>query len=130
MRHRSYSILVKFGKTLLPLLVDTGSADVWAISDTCPKNCSHGLPTIPHKTLNYSGVDARLFYGDTSSKLISLNYNTLRYIRIRLAGTYAFGPIGRETVQVANLSIAGQFFAAISKYSAHINDFHLTECIR
>jgi hypothetical protein len=77
LHHSSYGILVQFGKTLLPLLVDTGSADVWAISDACPKNCSRGLPAIPHKTLNYSGVDARLFYGDSSSQLIPFESQTL-----------------------------------------------------
>lgn len=65
--HRAYSVLVKLGTTSVPLLLDSGSADLWAISDSCPKNCSHGLPTFPHKKLNYSGVDARLFYGDSFS---------------------------------------------------------------
>jgi hypothetical protein len=37
------------------------------LSSTCPKNCSLGLPTYPQKHLNYSGVDARIFYGDSSS---------------------------------------------------------------
>ncbi|KAF8320258.1 acid protease [Clavulina sp. PMI_390] len=91
----SYSVLVKLGLTTVTLLVDTGSSDLWALSDAC-KNCSNGLPTFPHKRLNYSGVDARLFYGDSFN------------------GQYAFGPIGSATVQLANLSISQQYFAAIN----------------
>lgn len=59
---------MKIGSTTVPLLLDTGSSDLWVISDSCPKNCSAGLPTYPHKKLNYSGVDARLFYGDSFSR--------------------------------------------------------------
>lgn len=64
---RAYNVLVKFGTTTLPLIIDSGSADVWALSDSCSKQCTAGLPTYPHKRLNYSGVDARIFYGDSSS---------------------------------------------------------------
>ncbi|KAF8328165.1 aspartic peptidase domain-containing protein [Cantharellus anzutake] len=98
----SYNVLVKIGVVTLPVILDTGSADLWILLDSCQVNCSHSLPVYPHKSLKYSGVDARLFYGDSTT------------------GTYAFGPIGKDTVAVANLSMPNQCFAGINQTDTNV----------
>ncbi len=113
----SYNVLVKIGAVVLPVVLDTGSADLWILLDSCANNCSHGLPVYRHKSLKYSGVDARLFYGDSTSESEETNLITPCFYAIKLAGTYAFGPIAKDTVALANLSIPSQYFAGISESS-------------
>ncbi|KAF9513751.1 hypothetical protein BS47DRAFT_1343746 [Hydnum rufescens UP504] len=98
----AYNVLVRIGNISLPLLLDSGSADLWTIADTCKNNCTRGLPVYPHKSFNYSGVDARLFYGDTAT------------------GTYAFGPVGKDTVNIAGVAIQNQYFAAINETDTNV----------
>ena len=110
----AYNVLVKIGNISLPLLLDSGSSDLWTIADTCKGNCTHGLPIYPHKSFKYSGVDARLFYGDTASmSRPSFRFSSL-LLTPNTAGTYAFGPVGKDTVDVAGVAIQNQYFAAIS----------------
>lgn len=99
----SYNVLVKIGIVIAPVILDTGSADLWMLLDSCPNNCSRGLPVYPHKSIKYSGVDARLFYGDSTT------------------GTYAFGPIAKDTVTVANLSLPNQYFAGINQTDTNVS---------
>jgi hypothetical protein len=77
-------------------LEDTGSSDLWVISDACTGNCTSNVPLYATSAFQPTGLDARLLYGDS------------------LTGTHAFGPIGKDTVALAGLTVQDQYFAAIN----------------
>ncbi|KAI0697932.1 aspartic peptidase domain-containing protein [Cerioporus squamosus] len=91
----TYTVLVKVGETLAPLIIDTGSADLWLVSDGCQECSKYGVPLYPQHSLSLAGQDVDLLYGDSRT------------------GTHARGPIGTDTVGVAGLSAPMQCFAAI-----------------
>ncbi|KAI0794938.1 aspartic peptidase domain-containing protein [Abortiporus biennis] len=91
----TYNVIVQVGDTLTSLLLDSGSADLWVISDGCTNCGDIGIPFYPHTTFNASGLEAQLRYGDSHT------------------GTHAFGPIGKDKVGFAGLSLKDQYFAAI-----------------
>lgn len=74
---------------------DTGSADLWVISDACTGNCSSSVPLYSQSTFQPTGQQVQLFYGDSHT------------------GTHAVGPIGKDTVGIAGLSVTDQYLAAI-----------------
>ena len=75
---------------------DTGSADLWVVTDRCGDSCSHAnVPLYPHGDLTQAGQDVHLLYGDSRT------------------GTHATGPIGTDTVGIAGMSVPDQYFAAI-----------------
>jgi hypothetical protein len=83
--------------------IDTGSSDLWVISDACVSNCSTG-PLYPQATLQLTGLDAHLLYGDSRT------------------GTHAFGPIGKDNVGLAGLSLPNQYFAAVNDTNTSVVD--------
>ncbi|KAI0777454.1 acid protease [Trametes elegans] len=92
----TYNVLVQVGETLTPLIIDTGSSDLWLLSDGCEGHCpTTNVPLYPGSALKSVGQDVRLLYGDSHT------------------GTHASGPIGTDTVTIAGLSVPDQTFAAI-----------------
>ncbi|EKM52972.1 uncharacterized protein PHACADRAFT_259144 [Phanerochaete carnosa HHB-10118-sp] len=91
----TYNVLVQVGGVETPLVLDTGSADLWVISDTCVGNCTSTVPLYSQTTFQPSGLTVQLLYGDSST------------------GTQASGPIGKDTAGIAGLSLQDQYFAAV-----------------
>ncbi|KAI0367305.1 acid protease [Pilatotrama ljubarskyi] len=92
----TYNVLVRVGGTLTPLIIDTGSSDLWLVSDGCSPRCpATNVPLYSHASLSPAGQDVSLLYGDSRT------------------GTHASGPIGTDTVSIAGLSVDNQFFAAV-----------------
>ncbi|XP_006456233.1 hypothetical protein AGABI2DRAFT_211096 [Agaricus bisporus var. bisporus H97] len=94
----SYNVMVNIGGAFVPLLLDTGSSDLWVLSDLCTKGCGTNVPAYRQQTnFNSTGLDASLLYGDSAT------------------GTFARGLIGNDNVSVAGLQVSNQTFAAINK---------------
>ncbi|PFH49467.1 hypothetical protein AMATHDRAFT_63168 [Amanita thiersii Skay4041] len=100
-----YNVLITVGGTTVPVVLDTGSSDLWVISDACSTGCATGnLPTYPQASFNSTGVEAQLLYGDSQT------------------GTHAFGLIGTDTASLAGLTLQNQYFAAINDTNTSVVD--------
>jgi Eukaryotic aspartyl protease len=84
---------------------DTGSSDMWAISDTSVAKSPTGVPALyPNASFQPTGLEARLLYGDSTT------------------GTHAYGLIGRDTVSLAGFTLGSQYFAAINDTNTTVLD--------
>ena len=87
----------------LPFSLDTGSSDLWVLSDACTTDCfSTNLPKYPIATFQPAGIAVQLLYGDSRT------------------GTHAEGPIGRDHVNVIDFSLQDQYFAAIESTNTSV----------
>jgi len=84
-------------------LADTGSADLWVLSDACTA-CSKDVVLYPQATFQPVDLDASLLYGDS------------------LTGTHAFGLIGKDTVGLAGFTLRDQYFAAINNTNTSVQE--------
>jgi hypothetical protein len=96
-----YTVPIELGNTTTAVHIDTGSSDLWVISDACNTDACKESSTTRYQSssLNYSGASVAMFYGDSTT------------------GTNASGPIGIEVATIAGVSMTGQYFAAINTTS-------------
>ena len=74
------------------------------ISDACQTNCTSTVPLYSQTTFQSTQQQVQLFYGDSHT------------------GTYASGPIGKDTAGVAGLTIQDQYLAAIVNTNTTVLD--------
>ncbi|KAH9896464.1 acid protease [Cubamyces lactineus] len=92
----TYNIQVQVGGITTPLIIDTGSSDLWILCDGCKDHCPiTGVPLYSQASFTPTGQNIQLLYGDSRT------------------GTHATGMIGTDTVSIAEMSVPGQYFAAV-----------------
>ncbi|KAI0634495.1 acid protease [Trametes polyzona] len=94
-----YSVAVTVGSTTTSVNLDTGSADLWVITDACQTaECkqSNAPRYDDSKSFRPSGGTVNLSFGDS------------------VTGTHANGPVGRDTVTLAALTLENQTLAAVT----------------
>ncbi|KAI0304284.1 acid protease [Multifurca ochricompacta] len=93
-----YTVSITIGQTVTAVNIDTGSSDLWVVSDACKTSIckSTDMPAYPSASIKPAGGSVKLLYGDSST------------------GTHASGPVALDTGVIAGLSMAQQPFAAIS----------------
>ncbi|TFY83839.1 hypothetical protein EWM64_g166 [Hericium alpestre] len=93
-----YTVPITIGNTLTAVNLDTGSSDLWIVTDACKTQvCRHSnLPPYPSAQVKPAGGSVALQYGDS------------------LTGTHANGPVAQNTATIAGLSMPEQPFGAIS----------------
>ncbi|KAF9500304.1 acid protease [Pleurotus eryngii] len=102
----SYSVRLLIGGEEVPVVLDTGSADLWVASNACTACSAKGtqVPLYSQSSLQRSGLDVRLQYGDSRT------------------GTHAYGPIGHDTVGLPGLTLPAQYLAAINDTNTSVLD--------
>ncbi|KAF8154491.1 aspartic peptidase domain-containing protein [Crassisporium funariophilum] len=100
----AYSVLITMGGITTPLILDTGSSDLWVMSDACSLGCTGNVRVYPQSSFKYSGLDVRMLYGDSRT------------------GTFAQGMIGTDTVGLAGLKLQDQYFGAINVTNTSVID--------
>lgn len=93
-----YTVPIELGNTVVAANLDTGSSDLWVVSDACRTGtCKNSDVTrYPSQKDKSTGVDVAMYYGDSST------------------GSFAKGSIGLDTATVAGIAIADQAFGVIN----------------
>ncbi|KAI0688715.1 acid protease [Cytidiella melzeri] len=93
-----YTVAIQAGSVQTAVNLDTGSSDLWVMSDACKTQACLSSTSKPYKAASGSptGANVNLKYGDSTT------------------GTHATGPVVLDSVTVAGLSLPGQPFAAVN----------------
>ncbi|PPQ85163.1 hypothetical protein CVT25_004170 [Psilocybe cyanescens] len=99
-----YTVPIHLGQKTFALQLDTGSSDLWVLSNDCQKNsCERANATRYTSSSSVStGIDVDMHYGDSSTS------------------AYAFGTVAFDTATVAGVTMVDQAFALIDDTTNHI----------
>lgn len=96
----TYYVVLQAGQISFRAALDTGSADFWLTSTECTNSTCMSVPRYP---LTYA-----------SPTFVSINNNQTTFTIDYADGTGASGFIARETVEVANVTVANQAFGVVT----------------
>ncbi|KAG1750754.1 acid protease [Suillus lakei] len=99
-RVRTYYVVLQAGQISFRAALDTGSADFWLTSTACTTSTCMSVPRYP---LTYA-----------SPTFVSINNNETAFSVSYADGTGASGFVARETVEVANVTVANQAFGVVT----------------
>ncbi|KAI0365408.1 acid protease [Pilatotrama ljubarskyi] len=94
-----YTVALTIGNSMVSLNLDTGSSDLWAFTTACSTPQCQQTSSTPYddtQSFRPSGGSVDLRYGDSKT------------------GTHASGPVGRDTVTLAGLTLEDQPLAAVN----------------
>ncbi|KZT73901.1 acid protease [Daedalea quercina L-15889] len=93
-----YTVAITVGNTTTAVNLDTGSSDLWIMSDACQATVCQESTATPYSTatMQLTGATVNLTYGDSTT------------------GTFASGPVVLDEVTLAGLSMRMQPLAAVS----------------
>ncbi|KAF9483409.1 acid protease [Pholiota conissans] len=105
-----FTIPITVGDQVFSVNLDTGSSDLWLISENCQTNAckESNVPRYSASAFSAADVDVEMQYGDSKT------------------GTFAQGTIGFDTATISNISMVHQPFALIDDTSNLIVQFGAT----
>ncbi|KIJ50974.1 hypothetical protein M422DRAFT_244936 [Sphaerobolus stellatus SS14] len=98
----SYNVLVKLGEIEFLLALDTGSSDIWVITDQCQTQQCRGVPVYPAKSFK-------------SPSFIPVNGNQTAFNISFADTTSANGFIAKETFTIGGIQAAGQAIGMVTQ---------------
>ncbi|KJA26326.1 hypothetical protein HYPSUDRAFT_64051 [Hypholoma sublateritium FD-334 SS-4] len=104
----SYYTLIKAGPFNFRVALDTGSADLWLFSTGCETQTCKQSPRYP---LEFE-----------SPTFISVASNATNFTASYADGTVASGFVAAETIQLTNLTLSNQTFAAVTSSNVSLPD--------
>ncbi|RPD62529.1 acid protease [Lentinus tigrinus ALCF2SS1-7] len=94
-----YTVAVTVGDSTTSVNLDTGSSDLWVMSDACKTTQCQRSTAKPY--------DVTKSFKPTDNASVQLQYGD------SVSGTHASGPVGRDTVTLAALTLKDQTLAAV-----------------
>ncbi|KDR76212.1 hypothetical protein GALMADRAFT_247475 [Galerina marginata CBS 339.88] len=105
---QSYFTIIKAGNFNFRVDLDTASADLWLVANTCETDTCKKAPQYP--------LDHQ------SSSFTALNDNTTAFKAHYADGTFASGFVAKETIALSNLSLANQVFGVVTDSNVSLTD--------
>ncbi|KAI9566758.1 acid protease [Boletus coccyginus] len=104
----TYYTVIQAGQINFRASIDTGSSDLWLVSTACTtKTCS----AVPKYPLTYA-----------SPTFASIHNNDTGFDLSYADGTSASGFVARESIEVSNVTVAGQAFGVVTNSNVTLTD--------
>ncbi|KAF9015426.1 aspartic peptidase domain-containing protein [Cyathus striatus] len=102
-----YTVPIELGNKVFAVNIDTGSSDLWVVSDQCQTGSCQGsdVTRYPNTSFQPAGADVSMFYGDSTT------------------GTHASGSVGLDTISVAGVAMTQQAFGLINDTNNDVVQF-------